>query len=325
MMLADQLEREKRAALLELPTLPAEDGRNVEEIVPTVLQAEELVREEHAVAPQVAQMTDLVVIKDRGSELSPRKKQKGEEEHDVPELLPSMPKRQRQSKPQGFRQACEVCGRHGMYAVEKLRAHLKTHIKEGSRTCPIPTCSKMLKNAAGLFRHLLLSHHRLECDRQGGALFPDVKFVIPPGVILECFQCDARFGDSDELDAHIRKHMSQKCPRECNLDECIFNASTQDDMARHVIAFHYQLQAECSACGVYICADAHECSIRPEDVVNTRVTVRWLREKDIAWYAGTVKRYLPATDSFEILYDDGTLVNESLSMRYWRPLAPVSN
>jgi hypothetical protein len=126
MMLGDLLESEWIAALMELPTLPVEDdGGNVDE-VPTVLQAEE---HRDAVAPQVAQKTDLVVIKERGSEPS---KQKGEEEHDVLELLPSMPKRQRQSKPQGFRQACEVCGHHGMDTVEKLRTQLKSHIKEGS-------------------------------------------------------------------------------------------------------------------------------------------------------------------------------------------------
>ncbi len=347
-VLAEQLERERRVALMELPTLPMENDGNVEDKkdVPT-MQQEELApeREEQALAPQVVERVDLEVMieKQRREQeerdgriratvpsplLSPfldasLRGGRDKEEEDSLELLPSVPKRRRRSKMQGFRQACEVCGLHAMDTVEKLRAHLKTHIKMGSRTCPIPTCNQALKSAAGLSRHLLLSHHRLEQDSQA-ALFPDVKFVIPPRVILECFHCDAQFGDADELDMHIRKHMGQKYPRECNLEECRFLASTQDDMARHVIVSHYQLQAECSACGL-VCQDDHECSIRSEDVIDKRVTVRWLRDKEIAWYEGTVKQYVPAMDSFEILYDDGTRVIESLSMRYWRTLAPVSN
>ncbi len=114
--------------------------------------------------------------------------------------------------------------------------------------------------------------------------------------------------------------MVQKYPRECNLEECRFLASTQDDMARDVVVSHYQLQAECSACGL-VCCDEHECSIRLEDVIDKRVAVCWLQDKDIAWCEGTVKRFFPATDSFETLYDDGTRVTESLSMRYWQLLA----
>jgi hypothetical protein len=49
------------------------------------------------------------------------------------------------------------------------------------------------------------------------ALAPDVNFVIPRGVMLECFECESRFRDTNELDVHIRKHMTKKYPRECNL------------------------------------------------------------------------------------------------------------
>jgi hypothetical protein len=48
--------------------------------------------------------------------------------------------------------------------------------------------------------------------------------------------------------------------------------------------------------------------------------VRWLREDEIAWYEGEVRQYLAESDMYEILYDDGTRVTESLAMRYWRPL-----
>ncbi len=98
-------------------------------------------------------------------------------------------------------------------------------------------------------------------------------------------------------------------------------ASSQDDMARHIIEAHYELQSECSACGS--AELAHECPVKPEHIVGKRVSVRWLRENDIAWYDGVVKKYLPDKDMFEIFYDDGTNVTESLSMRYWRPLQRV--
>jgi hypothetical protein len=43
-------------------------------------------------------------------------------------------------------------------------------------------------------------------------------------------------------------------------------------MARHIIEAHYELQAECSACGS--AELAHECRIRPKDIVGKRVTVK---------------------------------------------------
>jgi len=92
-------------------------------------------------------------------------------------------------------------------------------------------------------------------------------------------------------------------------------------MARHVIQFHYELAAECSACRVS--EEDHVCAISPKDIEGKRISVRWLREEEICWYEGVVKRYDPAADAFEIFYDDGSQVTESLSMRYWRPIDPI--
>ncbi len=209
-----------------------------------------------------------------------------------------------------------------------------------------------MKNTLGLSKHLLVGHHRVDKTNQQlpAAMSPDVNFVIPKGVMLECFECEERFREANDVDVHIRKHMTKKYPRDCNLvigvdsHPCTFKgksdlilffplffffflrarpflASTQDDMARHILLAHYELQAECSACGVR--EEDHECTIRPQDIEGRRVSVRWLRENDIAWYEGTLKRYVAESDMFEIFYDDGTQVTESLSMRYWRPLAPV--
>ena len=107
----------------------------------------------------------------------------------------------------------------------------------------------------------------------------------------------------------------------CCLTNFSEKAPSQDDMARHIIEAHYELQSECSACGSTELA--HECGVRPEQIVGKRVTVRWLRENEIAWYDGEVRRYFPDRDVFEIFYDDGTQVTESLSMRYWRPLERI--
>ncbi len=251
---------------------------------------------------------------------------------DREETLPSMSNKRRRQGKMSYREACEVCGRHGLDTLEKLRAHLKTHLKDGARTCPIPTCKQVLKNTAGLLRHILVCHHGVERtvgELAPTLLSPDVNLVVPRGVTLGCFGCDARFNDADALDVHIRKHLNNKYPRECNLvmgpelTACLFKAATQDDMARHIVLSHYQVQAECSACGQR--SQDHECSIKPQDIEGKRVTVRWLRDSEIAWYDGTVKRYLPATDTYEIFYDDGTHVTENLSMRYWRPLSRITS
>ncbi len=254
-----------------------------------------------------------------------------EEEQEINlETLPGIPSKRHRRGLMSYRQACEVCGLVGMDTLEKLRAHIKTHVKNPSRTCPVPTCKQVLKSNAGLLRHILVGHHRM--DRSSGEqvsvpLVPDVNFSVPPGLTLECFGCKRGFTNADELDGHIRKHLAKVYPQECNMmvgsnsTACRYQAATQDEMARHVILFHYKLEGECSVCGKR--GEGHECSIGSEDVVGKRVAVRWLRDNDIAWYSGTVKLYLPETDSFEIMYDDGTRVNESLSTRYWRLQAPV--
>ena len=148
-----------------------------------------------------------------------------------------------------YRKACEVCGLLNLETSEMLRDHLSSHLEDGSRVCPIPTCKKMMGSVGSLKKHLLASHHRLEKAGHTSSIemVPDMIFALPQGTMLECFECEERFSNAVALDCHFRKHLMEEFPRECCLlikdDPCNFTAQTQDDMARHIILQHYELRS----------------------------------------------------------------------------------
>jgi hypothetical protein len=66
--------------------------------------------------------------------------------------------------------------------------------------------------------HLTMAHHSVTPDpMERIAMSPDADFVIPPGTMLECFECSERFTNAVDLDVHIRRHMIKLYPRDCNL------------------------------------------------------------------------------------------------------------
>lgn len=48
---------------------------------------------------------------------------------------------------------------------------------------------------------------------------------------------------------------------------------------------------------------------RPSDLLNRRISVRWMYGRAFRWYDGIVKSYDAAEDLFLILYDDGRNIN----------------
>ncbi len=67
--------------------------------------------------------------------------------------------------------------------------------------CPIPMCNKALE------RYWVFQASFEESSPRDSNLAafisPGVKFVVPVDVMRGCFQCQKRFGDTDEFDSHI--------------------------------------------------------------------------------------------------------------------------